>query len=141
MGRCSMNLLVRIAFASFAVTAATGLQPKLNAQEYSVRAVDADNGKLLKGIPVTLRYDCEAKGSGTKTKIRCKFIQRKTGDDGIAHFPEAGSLKGIDDIYSLPIVYGAVCCDISKPEIPGTGTIKFRRRSLGEMLHWIFVGD
>jgi hypothetical protein len=41
----------------------------------------------------------------------------------------------------LPITYGAVCCDISKPQIPGTGTIKFKHRSLSEMMHWIFVGD
>ena len=110
-------------------------------QEYSVRAIDAGNGKRLKGIPITLRYACTSTGSGEKTKIRCKFIQRKTGNDGVAHFPEAGTLKDIDDIYSLPIKYGAICCDISNPVIPGTGTIKFRRRSFGEMLHWIFVGD
>ena len=74
-------------------------------------------------------------------KVHCKVIQRKTGADGFAHFPEAGSLHEIDDIFSLPIAYGAVCCDISKPQIPGIGTIKFKRRSLNEMMHWIFVGD
>jgi hypothetical protein len=136
-----MKLLVRIAVACWATIAAMTVPLKLDAQEYSVRAVDVNNGNALKGIPITLRYDCETKGSGAKTKIQCKFIQRETGNDGIAHFPEAGSLKEIDDIFSLPIAYGAVCCDISKPEIPGTGTIKFRRRSLGEMLHWIFIGD
>ena len=115
--------------------------PHLYGQEYSVRAVDAQSGKPLTGIPITLRYACIATGSGIKVKIHCKFIQRKTGADGIAHFPEAGTLNDIDDIFSLPITYRAVCCDISKPEIPGTGTIKFRRRSLGEMLHWIFIGD
>lgn len=105
-------------------------------QEYSVKAVDVDSGKPLSGIPITLRYDCTYAG-----KAGCKFIQRKTGLDGLAHFPEAGSLRDIDDIFSLPITYGAVCCDISKPQIPGTGTIKFKHRSLSEMMHWIFVGD
>jgi hypothetical protein len=88
-----------------------------------------------------LRYACSATGSGTKTKISCKFIQGRTESDGVAHFPEAGSLHNIDCIFPLPISYGAVCCDISKPEIPGMGTIKFKRRSLSEMLRWIFVGD
>jgi len=110
-------------------------------QGYSVRAIDAQSGKPLRGIPITLRYSCTSTGAGLKLKIHCKFIQRKTGADGIAHFPEAGSLKDIDDIFSLPIRYGALCCDISNPVIPGTGTIKFRKRSLGQMLHWIFVGD
>ena len=115
--------------------------PHLYGQEYSVRAVDAQSGKPLNGIPITLRYACVATVSGIKTKIHCKFIHRRTGADGIARFPEAGTLSDIDDIFSLPITYGAVCCDISKPEIPGMGTIKFRRRSLGAMLHWIFIGD
>ena len=110
-------------------------------QEYSVRAVDADNGKPLNGIPITLRYDCTYTGTGINIKAHCQFIQRKTGPDGLAHFPEAGSLHDIDGIFSLPIAYGAVCCDISKPQIPGTGTIKFKRRTLSERLHWIFVGD
>lgn len=113
----------------------------MTGQEYSVRAIDAKSGGPLKGIPITLRYDCATSGTGIKTKVKCRFIRKKTGDDGFAHFPEAGSLKDIDDIFSLPIEYGVVCCDISKPVIPGTGTIKFQRRSLGEMLHWIFIGD
>ena len=113
----------------------------LYCQEYSVRAVDAKSGKPLSDIPITLRYACIATGSGMKTKVRCKFIQRRTGIDGVAHFSEAGSLRDIDDIFSLPITYGAVCCDITNPVIPGTGTIKFEKRSLGEMLHWIFVGN
>jgi hypothetical protein len=87
------------------------------------------------------RYDCTATGAGIKTKIHCKFLQRKTGPDGVAHFPEAGSLNVIDDIFSLPINYGMVCCDISKPVIPGVSTITFQRRSLGQTLHWIFIGD
>ena len=111
------------------------------AQEYSVRAVDADNGKLLSGIPITLRYDCTYSGVGVKIKAHCKFLQARTGRDGVAHFPTAGSLRAIDDIFSLPITYGAVCCDITAPVIPGIGTIKFRHRSLAEQLHWIFVGD
>jgi hypothetical protein len=114
---------------------------QLSAQEYSVRAVEAQTGKVLRGIPITLRYDCKFTGSGINTKEHCKFIQRRTGADGIAHFPEAGSLKEIDDIFSLPISYGMVCCDIANPKIPGTGTMTFRRRSFGEMLHWIFIGD
>ncbi|MGB6192161.1 MAG: hypothetical protein WBF42_06825 [Terracidiphilus sp.] len=135
-----MKVLLRCTLVS-AVLLAFLVPHTLGGQEYSVRALDAGSGKPLKGIPITLRYDCIATGSGVKTKMHCKFIQRKTGDDGTAHFPEAGSLKNIDDIFSLPIEYGAVCCDISKPVIPGTGIIKFKRRSLGEMLHWIFVGD
>jgi hypothetical protein len=113
----------------------------LHGQEYSVRAVDAESGRPLKGIPITLRHGCNAIGSGTNMKMHCKFIQRKTGSDGIAHFPEAGSLGDIDDIFSTPIEYGAACCDISNPVIPGMGTIKFARRSFKEMLHWIFIGD
>lgn len=136
-----MRFIVRVVVGCCTMIAVVASPPKMIPQEYSVRAVDASSGKALKGIPITLRYDCDVQGSGKSIKIRCKFIQRKTGDDGIAHFPEAGSLKEIDDIFSLPIAYGAVCCDISKPEIPGMGTIKFRRRSPGEMLHWIFVGD
>jgi hypothetical protein len=110
-------------------------------QEYSVRAVDADTGKALTEIPITLRYDCTYTGTGLNVKAHCKFIQRRTGSDGVARFPEAGSLHQIDDIFSLPITYGAICCDITKPEIPGMGTIQFKRRSIGEMMHWIFVGD
>jgi hypothetical protein len=126
---------------SAALVCLLALPNNMTGQEYSVQAIDAKSGKPLKGIPITLRYECTASGTGIKTKVKCKFIQRKTGDDGFAHFPEAGSLRDIDDIFSLPIEYGAVCCDISKPVIPGTGTIKFQRRSLGEMLHWILIGD
>jgi hypothetical protein len=110
-------------------------------QEYSVKAVDVDSGKPLAGIPINLRYDCVYTVKGAQTTVHCKVIQRKTDADGLARFPEAGSLHEIDDIFSLPIAYGAVCCDISKPQIPGTGTIKFKRRSLSEMMHWILIGD
>ena len=126
---------------SSAVLLLFGLPCQLHAQEYSVRAIDAKSGKVLKGIPITLRYACTATGTGIKTKIHCKFLQRKTGSDGIAHFPEAGSLNEIDDIFSLPITYGVICCDISNPVIPGMGTITFQRRSLGQTFHWIFIGD
>jgi hypothetical protein len=111
------------------------------AQEYSVRAIDAESGKALKGITIVLRYACTFSGSGIKTKVHCKYIQRKTETDGIAHFPEAGSLTDIDGIFPMSNTYGEVCCDISKPMIPGMGTLKFKRRSFGQMLHWIFVGD
>jgi hypothetical protein len=111
-------------------------------QEYSVKAVDVDSGKPLAGIPINLCYDCTFTAKGVQTKVHCKFIQQKTGADGPVHFLEAGSLHEIDDIFSLPIAYGAVCCEIPKPQqIPGTGTIKFKRRSVGEMVHWILVDD
>jgi len=51
------------------------------------------------------------------------------------------SIKDFDDIYSLPITYGMTCCDITKPQIPGVGVMKFRKRSFSEALHWIFIGD
>ena len=112
----------------------------MTGQEYTVRAIEADSGKLLRGMPITLRYDCVYTGSGLKLKVKCKFIQRKTGADGLAHFPEAGSIPAIDDIFSLPIAYGAVCCDLTNPVVPGTGTIKFKRRTFGEMVQWIVAG-
>jgi hypothetical protein len=112
-----------------------------SAQEFTIRAEDWKNHKPLDGIPITLRYDCSSTGSGLNLKMHCKFLQRRTGDDGIAHFPEAGSLKDIDDIFSLPITYGAVCCDVQPKQFPGSATITFRRRSLSEMLRWIFIGD
>jgi hypothetical protein len=113
----------------------------LAAQEYSVRAVDDSTGKNLSGIPITLRYACTYTGSGLGVKVHCKYIQRRTGADGLAHFPEAMSIKDFDDIYSLPITYGMTCCDITKPQIPGVGVMKFRKRSFSEALHWIFIGD
>ena len=112
-------------------------QSQLHAQEFTVHAVDDSSGKPLSGIPITLRYNC---GAGTP-KFHCSWITRRTGKDGIAHFPEAGSLTDIDDIYSLPIVYGAVCCDIQPKEFPGSGTIRLKRRTFAEMMHWIAIGD
>jgi hypothetical protein len=110
-------------------------------QEYSVRAVDSQSGKPLKGIPIVLRYECTFTGSGINTKEHCHFIHRTTGKDGIAHFPEAGSLKDVDDIFPMSCKYREDCCDISKPVIPGTGTITFTKFSFSEMWHCIFVGD
>ena len=136
-----MKSLLKCVLYAAALVIPPCLSHPLYGQEYSVRAIDATSGKPLKRIPITLRYACNATGSGTNMKMHCKFIQRKTGRDGIAHFPEAGSLGDIDDIFSTPIEYGAVCCDISNPVIPGMGTMKFARRSLEEMLHWIFIGD
>lgn len=117
------------------------LSTSLSAQGYAVRAVDDTTGKSLSGIPITLRYACTSTGSGIKLKMHCKYLQRKTGPDGLAHFPEAASIKDFDDIYSLPIVYGMTCCDISKPNILGTDVMKFHKRSFGEAMHWIFIGD
>jgi hypothetical protein len=65
-------------------------------QEHSVRAVDEDRGKPLAGIPISLRYDCAGTAKGVQTKVHCRFIQRKTGADGLVHFPEAGSFHAID---------------------------------------------
>jgi hypothetical protein len=126
---------------SSAVLLFLALAHHLRAQEYSVRAIEAKRGKALEGISITIRYACTATGSGIKVKIRCKFIHRKTGSDGVAHFPGAGNLPDIDDIFPSSTVYGEICCDIPKPAIPGVGTITFQRRSFSEMLHWIFIGD
>src|SRR5882724_7833664 len=136
-----MKSLLKCTLCAAALLVLLSVPNQLYGQEYSVRAIDETSGKPLKGIPITLRHGCTTTGSGTNIKVHCKFIQRKTGDDGIAHFPGAGSLGDIDDFYSTPISYGAVCCDISNPVIPGMGTIKFARRSLKEILHWIFIGD
>lgn len=114
---------------------------RLYGQDYSVRAVEERSGKPLKGISIVARYNCTFTGSGSKTKEHCKFIHRRTGADGFAHFPEAGSLKDIDDIFPMSAEYREGCCDISHPVIPGTGTITFTKRSFPEMLHWIFIGD
>jgi hypothetical protein len=114
-----MKSTVKTALCSaVALLVSLSLPHQLYGQEYSIRAIDVKSGEPLKGIPITLRYDCTATGSAANIKMHCKFIQRKTGADGIAHFPEAGSLRDIDDIFSLPTTYGAVCCDISNPKIP-----------------------
>lgn len=93
------------------------------------------------GISIIVRSDCTSTGSGTNLKFHCKFLKRKTGPDGIASFSEAGRLREIDDIYPFSIVYDERCCDISKPKIPGTGKITFRKRSLREQLEFLFFGD
>jgi hypothetical protein len=81
--------ILHIAYTFFAIPC------RCSAQEYSVKAVD-EQGHAIKGIPITLRYGCTDTGTGAKIKVQCKHIQRSTGDDGIAHFPEAGSLKNIE---------------------------------------------
>lgn len=93
---------------------------------------------------ISLRYDCVTSGLPADWRhfnIKCKFIVRKTGHDGTAYFPEAGTVKNIDDIFASSIPWAEICCDISKPVIPGMGTITFQRRSIGEMLHYMFIGD
>jgi hypothetical protein len=117
------------------------IAPSLSAQEFTIHAIDVNSGKNLEGMPITLRYECTSTGSGLKLKMHCKAIQRETDADGIAHFPEAGSLKDIDDIFSLPITYGVVCCDVQPKSFPGSATMKFKRRSFAEMMHWIFIGS
>jgi hypothetical protein len=128
-------------FVYVAFSLSVWLPFRLHAQEYVVQAIDAQSGKPLKGIPIVLRYDCTFTGSEAKTKEHCKFIHRTTGDEGFTHFPEAGSLTDIDDVFPMSAAYREVCCDISEPVIPGTGKITFQRRSFREMLNWIFVGD
>jgi hypothetical protein len=115
--------------------------PQLRAQEYAVSAVDAQSGKPLHGVPIVLRYACTFTGSGAKTKQHCKFIHRSTGRDGMVHFPEAGSLTDIDAIFPSSAAYAEVGCDIVKPTTPGMGTMKFKRRSFGQMLYWVILGD
>jgi len=124
-----------------AISLLLGWPARALAQEYSVLAVDAQNGKPLKGIPIVLRYACTFTGSGATAREHCKFIHRRTGNDGIAHFAEAGSLTDIDDIFPVSVGYREVCCDISKPVIPGVGKITLQRRSLRERLSWILHGD
>ncbi|MFT4112718.1 hypothetical protein [Silvibacterium sp.] len=108
------------------------------AQEFSVRAVDASSGKPLKGMRIAVRYDCGSPGPVWNLQMRCRLMQRKTGADGVAHFPEAGSLRAIDSIYPEPRAYEVVCCEIAKPVIPGSATITFRHKSLGERLEQLF---
>jgi hypothetical protein len=108
---------------------------------YSVRAIDATSRRVLKGLRMTLRYDCRASGAGINAKVHCEFITRKTGSDGIVYFPEVNSQTDIDAIYSQSITYEAVRTDVSERVIPGSETIAFRRLSFGEMLVLIFEGE
>src|SRR5258708_5277871 len=101
--------------------------PRSQGQEYTVQAIDADTGKGLSGIRIILRYECVFTGSGIATKEHCKFVRKKTDHNGVAHFPDAGRLSNIDDIYPWSVAYAEVCCDISHPVVPGTGTITFKR--------------
>ena len=106
----------------------------VSAQEYTVHAVEDSTGKDLSGIPVILRYNC-----GDTLPFHCKWITRKTGKDGLAHFPEAGTLPGIDDIYALTIPYASLG-DIQPKSFPASGTMRFKKRSLSERLQWILQG-
>lgn len=112
------------------------------AQGLTIHAVEDDTDKPLRGIPITLRYNCTAIGSGLKLKWHgCKWITRRTDKAGDAYFPEAPSLPDIDDVYSLPITYAMTCCDVQPKTFPSEATMKFKKRTLAEQLHWIFVGD
>jgi hypothetical protein len=112
------------------------------AQELTMHAIEDGTNKPLRDIPITLRYNCKAVGSGATLKWQgCKSITRRTDKTGTAYFPEAGSLPDIDDVYSLPITYGMTCCDVQPKSFPSEATMKFRKRTLAEQLHWIFVGD
>lgn len=110
------------------------------AREYAVRVVDADSGKPLRKIRIIVRYDCSATGTTFDLKTRCMFMERKTGADGIAHFPEAGSLHLIDVIYAAGARYETVGSDIPEPFAPesGTGNISLRRKSLVEVWEEFF---
>ena len=81
---------------------------------YTVRAIDATSGRVLRGLRTTLRYDCRASGAGIHAKVHCEFITRKTGSDGIGYFPEVNSQTDIDAIYSQSINYEAVRTDASE---------------------------
>ena len=108
---------------------------------YTVRAIDATSGRVLRGLRITLRYDCRASGAGMHAKFRCEFITRKTGSDGMVYFPEVNSQTDIDAIYSQSITYEAVRTDASERVIPGSETIAFRRLSFGDTLRLIFEGE
>ncbi|HEV2576365.1 MAG TPA: hypothetical protein VGU25_04050 [Acidobacteriaceae bacterium] len=118
------------------------LSKSAEAQGLTIHAVEDGTNKPLRDIPITLRYNCTPVDSGLKLKWHgCKWIQRRTDKAGIASFPEAPSLPNIDDVYSLPITYGMTCCDVQPKSFPAEATMKFRKRTLAEQLHWIFVGD
>ncbi len=106
------------------------------AQEFSVHAVEDRTDKPLRDIPITLRYNCTPVGQGLDLKWKgCKWITRRTDKTGAAHFPEAGSLPDLDDVYSLPIAYGMTCCDVQPKTFPSEATMKFHKRTLAEQLH------
>jgi hypothetical protein len=108
---------------------------------YTVHAIDATSGRVLRALRITLRYDCRASGAGLNTKVHCEFITRKTGSDGMVYFPEVNSQTDIDAIYSQSISYEAVRTDVSERVIPGSETIAFRRLSFGDTLRLIFEGE
>jgi hypothetical protein len=110
------------------------------AQGYSVRAIDAKSGKVLKGFKITMRYNCIARKGGTKiVDFHCEYVSRKTGSDGIVHFTEVSSQSTIDAFYSWRVDYEAVE-ETSARVIPGMETIEFHHMSLGELLYEIFRG-
>jgi hypothetical protein len=114
----------------------------IHAQGFTLHAVEEGTNKPLSNIPITMRYNCTPVGSGLKLKwIGCRWIQRRTDKAGLAHFPEAGSLHDIDDVYSLPIVYAMTCCDVQPKTFSSEARMKFRKRSFAEQLHWIFIGN
>jgi len=110
------------------------------AQGFSVRAIDAKSGKVLKSFKITMRYNCAAPKTGTKiVDMHCEHVSRKTGSDGIANFTEANSQSAIDAFYPSRIDYKAGE-QVREPVVPRMETIKFHHVSLGELLYEIFRG-
>jgi hypothetical protein len=125
---------------SLAVVAFLALPAESQTQGYSVRAIDAKSGKVLKGFKITMRYNCIAPKAGTKiADIHCEYISRKTGSDGIAHFTEATPQSTIDFFYPSGIDYEAGE-QVREPLVPGMETIEFHHMSPGELLYEIFRG-
>jgi len=123
-----------------AVVAFLGLPIQSQPQGYSVRAIDAKSGKVLKGFKITMRYDCIAPKTRTKiVDMHCEYVSRKTGSDGIANFTEANSQSAIDAFYPSRFDYEAGE-QAREPVVPGMETIKFYHVSLGELLYEIFRG-
>ena len=125
---------------SLALVAFLLLPIQSQAQGYSVRAIDAKSGKVLKGFKITMRYNCIAAKTGTKiADVHCQYVSRKTGSDGIAHFTEANSQTAINAFYAWRIDYEPGE-QAREPVVPGMETIKFYHVSLGELLYEIFRG-
>lgn len=123
-----------------AVVAVLVLPGQSQAQGYSVRAIDAKSGRVLKGFKITMRYNCIAPKTGTKiADIHCEYASRRTGSDGIAHFAAAKSQSAIDAFYPSRIDYEAGE-QVRAPVVPGIETIEFYHVSLGELLYEIFRG-
>jgi hypothetical protein len=125
---------------SLAMAALLLLPLQSHAQGYSVRAIDAKSGKVLKDFKITMRYNCIAPQTGTKTvDIHCEYVSKKTGSDGIAHFVEASSQSTIDAFFPSRFDYEAGE-EARARVVPGMETIKFHHMSLGEVLYEIFRG-